>query len=391
MGGFDFDEVVPRRHSNSAKWDDAADDDVLPLWVADMDFRAAPPVIAALERRVRHGVFGYGKVPPAYFRAVAAWFSRRHDVTFAEDWLLPVTGVVPAVSAVIRALTRPGDGVLVQEPVYNCFFSSIRNLGCTAVSNDLVYRDGVYTIDFADLEEKASDPKTTLMLLCNPHNPVGRAWTAEELTRVGEICLRHGVFVVSDEIHCDLVTEGHRHVPFASLGEAFLACSVTCVSPSKSFNLAGLQVANVVAADEAVRRKIDKALNIHEVGEIGPLGIEAAIAAYTEGDAWLDALKAYLRDNDRFLREFFAGHLPHLRVVPLEATYLVWVDCGALGVSSAEIAKRLYDRERVRINPGSLYGAAGDRFIRINIACPRSVLAEALHRIRGTLQDSWSP
>ena len=385
MAEYDFDEIIPRRNSASAKWDDAEADDVLPLWVADMDFRTAPPVIAALETRVRHGIFGYAKAPPAYYRAVADWFSRRHGVTFETDWILPVTGVVPALSAIVKALTQPGDRVLVQEPVYNCFFSSIRNLGCEVVSNDLVYSGGAYAIDFDDLEAKASDPGTTLMLLCNPHNPAGRAWTAEELARVGDICLRHGVFVVSDEIHCDLVMPGHRHVPFASLGEAFLACSATCVSPSKTFNLAGLQVANIVVADEVARRKIDKALNIHEVGEIGPLGITALIAAYTEGADWLDQLRQYVFGNYLVLQEFLAENMPALKAAPLEATYLAWVDCTALGLTAHEVAKQLYEQEHVRINDGTIYGAAGENFIRINLACPRQVLREALARIAAVL------
>ncbi len=377
-----FDEIIPRRNSRSAKWDSAPENDVLPMWVADMDFRTAPSVVAALERRVRHGVFGYAKVPEDYFQAVTDWFSRRHGFPFKEEWLLPVIGVVPAVSAIIRALTVPGDRVLVQGPVYNCFFSSIRNQGCEIVSNDLVHRDGGYEIDFRDLEEKAADPRTTLLLLCNPHNPVGRVWTREELTRIGKICLRHGVFVLSDEIHCDLAMPGHRHVPFASIDDAFLACSVTCSSPSKTFNLAGLQTANILAADEAVRRKIDKALNVHEVGEIGPFGIDALIAAYTGGEAWLDDLRRYLHANYRHLRDVVERDMPRLRITPLQATYLVWMDCSALGLPSAEIARRLYDQERVWVTEGTVYGAAGEGFLRINIACPRSTLDDGLERLK---------
>lgn len=383
--GHDFDRPVQRRGSHCVKWDAAPDDTVLPMWVADMDFQTAPAVIAALERRARHGVFGYARVPPAYFDAVIGWFGRRHGLSLHRDWLLYTTGVVPALSAIIRALATPGDQVLVQTPVYNCFFSSIRNLGCSAIANELVYRDGGYAMDFADLERKAADPRTTLMLLCNPHNPVGRAWSEEELRRVGEICRRNGVTVVSDEIHCDLVYPGRRHVPFASLDDAFLQGSVTCISPSKSFNLAGLQVANIVAADDTMRRKIDKAINIHEICDINPFAIDAVIAAYTDGAPWLDDLIAYLHGNEQFLRRFFARHLPQLPALPLQATYLVWVDCSALRRPSAHIASRLLAREKLWINEGSLYGAAGEHFIRINIACPRAVLAQGLDRLAAGL------
>ncbi len=253
---YNFDEIIPRRNSNSYKWDSSESEEILPMWVADMDFRTAQPIIDALARRVQHGIFGYSKVPPAYFEAVTSWFLRRHQFSFKKEWLLFTTGVVPALSAVIMALTKPGNKVIVQGPVYNCFFSSIRNNGCEMVSNDLVYQNGVYQIDFDDLEEKAADPETKLMLLCSPHNPVGRVWTREELTRVGEICIRNKVTVVSDEIHCDLVYPGYRHIPFASISNEFLRHSVTCSAPSKTFNLAGVHVANILAADETIRKKL---------------------------------------------------------------------------------------------------------------------------------------
>lgn len=382
---YDFDQVIPRRNSNSYKWDSAEDDGLLPMWVADMDFRTAPSIISALERRVRHGIFGYAKVPPAYFDAVTGWFARRHNFVFKNDWLLFTTGVVPALSAIIKALTRPGDGVIVQEPVYNCFFSSIRNQHCEIISNGLVYRDGTYAIDFPDLERRASDPKTKLLLLCNPHNPVGRVWTKDELKRVGEICRNNGVTVISDEIHCDLIHPGHRHIPFASLGDDFLRGSVTCTSPSKSFNLAGLQVANILAADDDMRRKIDKALNINEVCEINPFAVEALIAAYNESEDWLDELRDYLYGNYQYLREFFEKHLRNLSVTTLEATYLVWIDCSSLNLTSSRIDEILKGEHGLWINPGTIYGQGGEGFIRINIACPRQVLARAL----GELKDAF--
>lgn len=382
---YDFDTIIPRRESRSYKWDSAPDPEVLPMWVADMDFRTAPAVTRALESRARQGIFGYTKVPDAYFEALIAWFGQRHGFRIRPEWILFTTGVVPALSAVIKALAAPGERVIVQGPVYNCFFSSIRNNGCEMVSNDLLYRDGKYAIDFDDLEAKAADPAAKLLLLCNPHNPVGRVWTRQELERIGEICFRHGVTVVSDEIHCDLVYPGHRHIPFASLGEAFRQHSVTCTAPSKTFNLAGIQVANIIAADETLRRKIDKALNINEVCEINCFAVEALIAAYNEGGEWLDALKTYLWDNYRYLRDFFTEHLPAFTVLPLEATYLVWVDCRSLNSSSAGIVRTLLEQGKLWVNEGALYGDAGEGFLRINMATPRALLTEGLNRFKKAL------
>lgn len=379
---YNFDAIVPRRGTDSYKWDSSPDPQVIPMWVADMDFRTAAPITEALERRARHGIFGYTKVPAAYYDAVTGWFSRRHGFRIEKEWILFTTGVVPALSAVIKALSKPGAKVIVQGPVYNCFFSSIRNNGCELLANELIYDNGRYTIDFDDLERKASDPAAKIMLLCNPHNPVGRVWTREELERIGEICFRHQVIVVSDEIHCDLVYPGHTHIPFASLGEEFLQNSVTCTAPSKTFNLAGIQVANIIAADETIRKKIDTVLNIHEVCEINVFAIEALIAAYNEGEEWLMQLKEYLWDNYRYFYEFFAEHYPQLTVLPLEGTYLAWVDCRMMGISSAEITRSLLEKGKLRVNDGTLYGSAGEGFIRFNIACPRELLAEGLMRFK---------
>jgi cystathionine beta-lyase len=379
---YNFDEPVIRRGTNSYKWDSAPTEGVLPMWVADMDFRTAPSVTEALRQRVDHGVFGYARVPDAYFAAVAGWFERRHGWAIDPSWILFTSGVVPALSAVIKALTEPGDKVVVQTPAYNCFFSSIRNNGCEMISNDLIYRDGACSIDFGDLEAKVSDPSAKILLLCSPHNPVGRVWTEGELRRVGEICMRHGVTVVSDEIHCDLVFAGHRHIPFASLGSEFSKCSVTCTAPSKTFNLAGIQVANIIAEDGEIRRRIDRALNDNEVCEINVFAVEALMAAYNWGEEWLEELKVYLHGNYLCLKSFFERHLPGLKVLPLEATYLVWVDCRSLGISSAEVAKTLLDRGKLWVNEGTMYGAAGEGFIRINIATRRENLMKGLEIIR---------
>ena len=379
---YNFDEIVPRRGSNSYKWDTAKDGDVLPMWVADMDFRTSPAIIDAITKRAQHGVFGYTKVPQAYFDAVCNWFEKRHDFAIQKEWILFTSGVVPALSAIIKALTEPGDRVIVQTPVYNCFFSSIRNDECEIITNELIYKNGTYSIDFEDFEKKVADPKVKLLLLCNPHNPVGRVWTRDELQRIGEICLQNQVIVVSDEIHCDLVYPGHTHIPFASLSNEFRQNSVTCTAPSKTFNLAGIQVANIIAPDENIRRKIDKALNVNEVCEINVFAVEALIAAYTEGVDWLEELKIYLHDNYTVLSEFFRLHLPHLPVLPLEATYLVWVDCTALKKTSKEISGALLEKEKLWVNEGTMYGEAGEGFIRINIATSRKNLQRGLEKIR---------
>ena len=377
---YDFDEIIPRRGTNSYKWDSARDADILPMWVADMDFRTAPPVVEALRKRVEHGIFGYVRVPDAYYAAVTNWFARRHDWQIEKEWIIYTTGVVPALSAVIKALTVPGDKVMVQTPVYNCFFSSIRNNGCGMIANPLIYRNGTYQIDFADLEQKAADPNVKVLLLCNPHNPAGRVWTKQELTRIGDICIRNNVWVVADEIHCELV------FPFASISQEFLMHSVTCTSPSKAFNLAGLQIANIISADTDIRTKIDKAINVNEICDVNPFGVEALMAAYNDSEEWLEELKQYLFANYNYLRAYFAEYLSEFPVSMLEGTYLVWVDCSVLNQSSDEIVKTLLEKEKLWVNEGSLYGEAGEGFIRINIACPRQQLIEGLNRLRRALK-----
>ena len=381
MKHYDFDEIVPRRGTGSYKWDTSADDKVLPMWVADMDFRTAPAIIEALRRRVEHGVFGYTYVQQAYYDAVTGWFSRRHGWQINPEHIIYTSGVVPAISAIIKAMTRPGDRVIVQAPAYNCFYSSIRNNGCELSANRLIYKDGRYAMDFDDLERRAADERAKVMLLCNPHNPAGRVWTAEELRRVGEICLRHGVFVISDEIHCELTYEGHDYTPYASLSEEFARHSAVCVSPSKAFNIAGLQIADIVAPDADVRRRIDRAINDNEVCDVNPFGVVATIAAYNESGEWLDALRRYLHANYRCVCDFFAEHLPQYTIVPLEGTYLVWIDCSASGMDGDEVVRRLMEEQHLLLNAGSMYGEGGELFVRLNIACPRALLTEALHRM----------
>ena len=376
---YDFDKTIDRRATNSYKWD-SAPEGVLPMWVADMDFRTAPAIIDALQKRVAHGIFGYTRVPDAYYDAVTSWFSRRHGWDIDREWIIYTSGVVPAVSAVIKALTVPGDKVIVQTPVYNCFFSSIRNNGCEIVSNPLRRTADTYEMDFDALERCAADPRAKVMLLCNPHNPAGRVWTPDELTRLGNICLRNGVTVVADEIHCELVYQGFKYTPFASLSDAFLHRSVTCVSPSKAFNIAGLQIANIVAFDNDLRSRIDKAININEVCDVNPFGVAATIAAYNEGEEWLNQLVDYLHGNYEAMAEFCRRELPEFPITRLEGTYLVWMDCSSLGMPSNALEHALLDDARLWLNAGTMYGAEGEGYMRWNIACPRSVMLDGLNR-----------
>lgn len=379
MAEFDFDAPVERRGSYSYKWDTTADG-VLPMWVADMDFKTAPVIIEALRRRVDHGVFGYTAVPDEYYNAVDNWFSRRHGYHVARESVIYVPGVVPAVSAIIKALVKPGEGVIVQTPVYNCFFSSIRNNGCTTVENRLRRIDRpdgsfTYEIDFDDLETKASDPANRLLLLCNPHNPAGRVWSRDNLARIADICRRNGVVIVSDEIHCELTMPGFDFVSMATVTDDAIICS----SPSKAFNTAGLQIANIIANDPAKRALIDKAVNINEVCDVNPFGVAGLIAAYNGGEPWLNALVAYLHDNYLLTRDFFARELPELPLARLEATYLVWIDIRACHCDGDTIEKLLADHDGILVNSGAMYG---DRnYIRLNIATRRAMLSEGLHRL----------
>lgn len=377
---YDFDRIVPRRNTDSYKWDSASDDAVLPMWVADMDFHTAPQIVEALRQRVDHGIFGYTRVPDRYYDAVTRWFARRHQWRIDRQWIIYTSGVVPALSAVIKALTHPDDKVLVLTPVYNCFFSSIRNNGCRIESAPLKPLGNSYVIDFDDLERRAADPDVKLLLLCNPHNPVGRVWSRDELLRIGQLCLRHNVVVVADEIHCELVLPGHRYTPFASISEECLQNSVTCISPSKAFNIAGLQIANIVCADPLRRARIDRAINDNEVCDVNPFGVIATRAAYDRGEEWLDELIGYLHANYRYMADFCREQLPGFPLADLQATYLVWMDCRKLGMPSERLEQRLIDEARLWLNAGSMYGPEGEGFMRWNIACPRSSLEEGLNR-----------
>lgn len=391
MSTFDFDTVINRRGTNSYKWDIVKEEDVIPLWVADMDFKAAPAILEALKKRVEHGVFGYTLVPDSYYEAIINWFARRHNWQIDRSWIIYTTGVVPAVSCAIKALTLPGEKVLIQTPDYNCFFSSIKNNGCEVAENGLVRRGDSYEVDFEDFERQCADEKTTVFLLCNPHNPAGRVWTKEELGRMNDICLAHGVRVISDEIHCELVMPGHRFTPFAAISDACRDNSVVLNSPTKAFNIAGLQIANIICADPAMRRRIDRAVNINEVCDVNPFGVVALQAAYNESEEWLDSLNHYIWGNYLALKEFIAKELPRLEVTRLEGTYLAWVDIKATGLTSDEAYGKLMKEGRVYVNSGTMYGRrAGEGYLRINLACPRATLLEGMKRMGGVLRQYLS-
>ena len=385
---YDFDKIISRRGTNCVKWDEFTDPDTIPLWVADMDFETAPSVQQALLKRMHHGCFGYTLVPESYYNATIQWFQHRHGWSIERPSFIYTSGVVPAISAIIKAVTSPGDKVLVQTPVYNCFFSSIRNNGCTLAENPLKMEGNRYEVDWQDFEAKCADPSVKVFLLCNPHNPAGRVWTCQELVQMGNICLKHGVFVISDEIHCEFVMPGHTYTPFASISEDFAMNCAVCLSPSKAFNIAGLQIANIIVKNEKVRKRVDKAININEVCDVNPFGVIALQAAYSaEGEEWLNQLCHYISDNYLMACQLFTEALPQCPVTTLEGTYLMWVDIRATGKTSRQVTDHLLRKAKVYVNCGTMYGeATGEGYIRINLATRRNLLEEGIMRIIKSLQ-----
>lgn len=384
---YDFDELVERRGTGCVKWDECPCDEVIPLWVADMDFKAASAIQKAIRKRAEHGVFAYTLVDEDYYTAVINWFHRRHQWTIRREEILYTTGVVPAMSVAVKALTMPGEKVLILSPDYNCFFSSIRNNGCEVLECGLKRVDDTFEVDFIDFEAKCADEKTTVFLLCNPHNPSGRVWTREELERMNDICLKYGVKVVSDEIHCELVMPGYQFQPFAAVSEACRQNSVILNSPSKSFNIAGLQTANIICSRPDWRRRLDRAININEVCDLNPFGPVALKAAYNESEDWIDELNQYLWGNYQVLCDFIGKNIPQWKVCRLEGTYLPWVDISAMGIPSQALTDRLLAEAKVWINPGTMYGpTTGEGYVRFNIATQRSRLTEALQRIATVIE-----
>ena len=380
MSNYDFDQITDRRNTGSLKWDVAEGE--LPMWVADMDFQTAPAVREAIEKRAAHGVFGYTDVEEDWYQAYMGWWERRHQFSIKKEWLTFCTGVVPAISSTVRKLTTPGENVLIQTPVYNIFFNSIVNNGRNVVECPLAYDGEKYEMDFEALEEKLSDPQTSLMILCNPHNPVGRIWERETLARVGELCEKYHVTVLSDEIHCDITRPGTGYLPFASVSETCKNISVTCIAPTKAFNIAGIQTAAVMIPNKALHHKVWRALNTDEVAEPNVFAIGAAIAAFTKGEDWLEELRAYLFENRAYMTDYIRKEIPQLKVVEADATYLLWVNCSALGCSAKELADEIRKTTGLYVSEGAQYGKTGEQFLRINLACQRSRIKDGCERLK---------
>lgn len=377
---YNFDDITDRRNTNSLKWD--VKDTELPMWVADMDFQTAPEIKEAIIKRAKHGIFGYNTVPDEWYNSYINWWENRHTFRVEKDWLIFCTGVVPAISSIVRKLTTPAENILILTPVYNIFFNSIINNGRNVLECPLTYRDGIYDIDFADLEKKLSHPQTTMMILCNPHNPVGKIWSEEILKKIGELCFKHHVIVVSDEIHCDLTETGKSYVPFASVSEECKMNSITCVSPTKAFNLAGLQTAAVIIPNKYLRNKVNRGLNTDEIAEPNSFAITATIAAYNYGAKWLDELRKYIDENRLIVSEFLKKELPQIKYVKSEATYLLWLDCCKIDTHSCAMSQFIRNETGLYISDGQQYGHGGEQFLRLNIACPRKTLKDGLKRLK---------
>jgi cystathionine beta-lyase len=358
---------------------------VLPMWVADMDFVSPRPVVDALVARAEHGIYGYTAAADTYFRAVVSWMKRRQGWEIAPEWICTTPGVVPAVNMLVRTFVAPGDKVLVQPPVYHPFFMAIENNGAELLANPLIYDNGYYRMDFAGLEQKAQDPQLKMAILCSPHNPVGRVWTRDELARFAEICIKNQVLIVSDEIHGDLILRGLVFTPLASISQDFAQHVVVCTAPSKTFNLAGLHTSNIIIPDRQLRASYKKTLLSTGLFGVNPFGVVALEAAYNHGDEWLDQVLDYIQGNLHFLEKYVSQHIPQIRVIKPEGTYLVWLDCRRLGLGKWELKDLMLNEAGVYLNDGFIFGPEGEGFERINIACPRSILAEALERIRNAI------
>ncbi|MBQ8836125.1 MAG: pyridoxal phosphate-dependent aminotransferase [Clostridia bacterium] len=392
MVTYDFDSVIDRRNTNSLKYDFAVERgcpaDVLPLWVADMDFRAAQSVLDALHTAVDHGIFGYSDVKEEYYRAVSSWFKKHFDWQTKSEWLIKTPGVVFALAMAIRAMTEPGDGILIQTPVYYPFYSVIKDNNRKLVENQLLYRDGRYEINFDDLEEKIQKERVKLFILCSPHNPVGRVWTKEELQRIGTICETYGVTVVSDEIHCDFAFPEHPHTTFAKACPRLEECSIVCTAPSKTFNLAGLQVSNIWIPNAKIRRKIQNEIDRSGYSQLNSLGLVAAKAAYESGEEWLLQCKDYLRGNLNFLRSFLQDKLPEIKLVEPEGTYFAWLDCSGLGLDRTELNDLIVNKAKLWLDAGHIFGEEASAFQRVVLACPRKTLEQALIQLEKAVRNT---
>ncbi len=380
-----FDEVINRRNTGCAKWDMTKEGE-LPMWVADMDFQTAPQITNALIERAKHGVFGYALKGDEWYEAYKNWWSTRHHFNIEKEWLMFCTGVIPALSSIVRKLTTPAENVVVMTPVYNHFFSSILNNGRNVLESKLKYENGEFDIDFKDLEEKLSNPQTTMMILCNPHNPIGKIWNKATLEKIGNMCCENHVIVVSDEIHCDIVEPEKEYIPFASISEKCKNNSITCVSPTKTFNIAGLQTAAILVPYEGLRNRVNRAINTDEVAEPNVFAAIAPVVAYNEGGEWLDELNKYLWENRKFAENFIKENIKGVFPIKAEATYLMWVDCTSVSTNSKELCDFIREKTGLFVTSGDVYRNA-DGFMRVNIACPRSVLEDGLNRLKTGIEQ----
>lgn len=380
-----FDEVINRRNTGCAKWDMTKEGE-LPMWVADMDFQTAPQITNALIERAKHGVFGYALKGDEWYEAYKNWWSTRHHFNIEKEWLMFCTGVIPALSSIVRKLTTPAENVVLMTPVYNHFFSSILNNGRNVLESKLKYENGEFDIDFKDLEEKLSNPQTTMMILCNPHNPIGKIWNKATLEKIGNMCCENHVIVVSDEIHCDIVEPEKEYIPFASISEKCKNNSITCVSPTKTFNIAGLQTAAILVPDEGLRNRVNRAINTDEVAEPNVFAAIAPVVAYNEGGEWLDELNKYLWENRKFAENFIKENIKGVFPIKAEATYLMWVDCTSVSTNSEELCDFIREKTGLFVTSGDVYRNA-DGFMRVNIACPRSLLEDGLNRLKTGIEQ----
>ena len=390
MVTYDFDRIVDRRNTDCLKYDFAVQrgrpKDVLPFWVADMDFSIAQEIEDALVKRCQHGIFGYSEATDGYFAALQNWYLKHFNWQVQRPWLIKTPGVVFALAMAVKAFTEPGDGVLVQQPVYYPFTEVIRDNDREVVNAPLALVNGHYEIDFAYLEQKLADPKVKLMFLCSPHNPVGRVWTKEELLKVGDLCLKYNVITVSDEIHSDFVWDDNVHTPFATLGEEYQQNCIVCTAPSKTFNLAGLQVSNIFIPNQKLRRAFRKQIDAAGYSQLNTLGLVACQAAYTYGEEWLTQVKAYIRSNITFVDDYLKQNLPQIKMLPIEGTYLVWLDCSALGMTADEREQWLWHEAKLWLDGGGIFGKEGEAFERINVACPRATLLQGLEQLKAAVE-----
>ena len=377
---YDFDKPVNRRQTDSLKWN--VRDDELPMWVADMDFETAPCITDAIKKRAEHGIFGYTEVPDAWYEAYCSWWERRHGFKLEKEWLMFCTGVIPAISSMVRKLTTPNEKVIIQTPVYNIFFNSIENNGARVLENRLCYENGHFDMDLSDLEKKMADPQASLMILCNPQNPTGKIWSKEQLKKVGELAAKYHVIVISDEIHCDITDPQIGYTPFASCSDECRRVSITCIAPTKAFNIAGIQTAAISVPDPFLRHKVWRAINTDEVAEPNVFACEAAIAAFKNGEDWLDELREYIYTNKKYAYSFIEKEMVKLKAVNGDATYLLWIDISAFGMDSRKAAVFIREKTGLYLSAGKQYGGVGDQFLRMNLACPLSYVKDGLERLK---------